>query len=537
MGAELLNIFSTNEYDDYSLERTLNKLKEIESGSKYNMCKFEEDYWEIFCSQNNKIVKFDFTLIKEEFNKLIIFNSECNLKVFIKCWIVSNYDEYSLATINNSFKRLSIFFNQCVTLKAVDEEVLNDLLDEYSNYMKMNLTAAILNFSFYIEDLLIVEVISFFSKLDIKTINRARLLPSTKFLLVFHNKIYEFEKSLKKKSARVQILHYLIKIWWELSIFVPIRPIEVSRLEYKNISKENDKFYLKIKRNKLTKKRPKTTKVIIPPNLYKLIRKYYRDSREYGKSKTLFSYKALPIIGKKPQRLTEYFNSNNMEYALKKYLTLVFEDEEKDLYKKDLKLFTPIVTRHLAIINLIRQGYNSYEIAELAGHTTLLTQSHYTNHIKNLIDVDMISIFNSFKYGANGNVQNLTRVYSEHMVETIDPIIKHDLKIGYCVEPNMNCPVDECFDCKYWKLSSDDLQIYSDELAKHKNKKTEQIKEVLLEVISLFVQIQNYKSDIYIEKSVDDNLKRQAKRLQMLVLQYKDFNKIFKIEGEINGEE
>ena len=38
---------------------------------------------------------------------------------------------------------------------------------------------------------------------------------------------------LSEKPHKVQLLHYLIRIWWEISIFVPMRPIEVAKLNIK----------------------------------------------------------------------------------------------------------------------------------------------------------------------------------------------------------------------------------------------------------------------------------------------------------------
>ena len=78
-----------------------------------------------------------------------------------------------------------------------------------------------------------------------------------------------------------------------------------------------------------------------------------------------------------------------------------------------MNLFTPIVTRHISIINLIRQGYNPYEIAELAGHRSTITQYHYSRHLENLIDVDLLNIFNSFNYDKEASVYTVYRQFKK----------------------------------------------------------------------------------------------------------------------------
>ncbi|ATP41052.1 hypothetical protein CSE16_13885 [Solibacillus sp. R5-41] len=532
-----LSILNHEEFDEYTLEVTEKTLKKWENASKYNRCNINEDIWEIFCEENNLIITFNFSKVSTNYSTSLIFNYDGNLKLLLKCWVASNLSLYSLRNIDRSLYVLCDYIEKSLYLNKLNTESLSLLFKKFSDNKQKTIAISIINFGFYVEDLLKVEVINYFSKLSFKYNDNVRLLPSTKFLLIFHNKIKEFEGIMKKKPVRVQILHYLIKIWWELSMFVPILPIEAAKLKYKDITKENNKIYLKIKRNKAYNKRVNITKVVIPENLYKTIRKYYRESREYGSSITLFSRKSLPIIGKRNQRLPEYFNRGNLDYALKKYISIVFNSQELENYKEDIKLFTPIVTRHLAIINLVRQGYNSHEIAELSGHTSIFTQNHYSSHIENLIDLDLINIFNAFKYDSDYNVHTLFRTFKKRIVADNElNEKKHDVLIGFCTEDEMKCPVKSCFDCDFWKITKNDVLVYKEVLTEHRNKKMDEIKLVFFEIISLFNMIQNFKTMVEVEKPLDNDLKIKAKKLESLMLQYKNFEQFFCLEVIENGE-
>ena len=67
--------------------------------------------------------------------------------------------------------------------------------------------------------------------------------------------------------------------------------------------------------------------MLLSESTYQLIQKYYKESREYGKSVTLFSKKALPQRKSRDQRLLEYFNRVSLDFAIKNmylwYLTML----------------------------------------------------------------------------------------------------------------------------------------------------------------------------------------------------------------------
>ncbi|WP_107950155.1 site-specific integrase [Lysinibacillus parviboronicapiens] len=520
---ENLNIFTLNEYDEDSVEDSKKILKDLKLNSKLNQREFEEDFWEFFCEANHVFNKFDFTKLNTYYKKTKILKYNADLKVLLKCWVANNIGTYSLSTMELALKVIIDFFNISMEMESSKVGEIKEVLNRVAAYKQEALVNGLLNLNFYDEDLLSESLVTYISNLKFEHSNKTRVI----FLLIFHEKIRSFEMELSKKPHKVQLLHYLIRIWWEISMFVPMRPIEVARIKYKNIKKVDNKIHLTFDRNK-GNGNLKTT-VLLSESTYQLIQKYYKESREYGKSVTLFSKKALPQRKSRDQRLLEYFNRVSLDFAINKYLSMVFNDAEKELYQNDLNLFTPIVTRHISIINLIRQGYNPYEIAELAGHRSTITQYHYSRHLENLIDVDLLNIFNSFNYDKEASVYTVYRQFKK-VVKSIDelPKIRHELPIGFCIEENIRCPVDgSCFDCHFWRITKDQLTIYYRDLAEHKKAKQNQIKDVLIKMVELYQNIQKYKKKRKIDKDLDIELKENAKKLEGLMSQFKDFEQVF----------
>ncbi|WP_460113848.1 hypothetical protein [Priestia megaterium] len=138
--------------------------------------------------------------------------------------------------------------------------------------------------------------------------------------------------------------------------------------------------------------------------------------------------------------------------------------------------------RHIAIINMMMQGYDKVEIQRLAGHITENTQYGYYNHMDSWMDTEIKKIeadlvkhqnnsSNSNKEGElaihptitdffeNQNKKNYVNANMKKKAEA--SYIK--LSFGYCTDESMPCPSVNwkhvgCYFCKHWYISSYELQ-------------------------------------------------------------------------------
>ncbi|QTL51430.1 hypothetical protein [Priestia aryabhattai] len=186
--------------------------------------------------------------------------------------------------------------------------------------------------------------------------------------------------------------------------------------------------------------------------------------------------------------LHEKYNINiNSTNGLRNYFSSIKSSQKASLVSENPKgsiqtLMNTGDLRHIAIINMMMQGYDKVEIQRLAGHITEDTQYGYYNHMGSWMDTEIKKIeVNLAKYQTSSfsfnketelampptikeffekqNINNYINVNIEKSVER--DYVKLDL--GHCTDKSMPCPSVNwkhtgCYFCEKWYISPEELE-------------------------------------------------------------------------------
>lgn len=163
------------------------------------------------------------------------------------------------------------------------------------------------------------------------------------------------------------------------------------------------------------------------------------------------------------------------------------------------EMILPGDLRHIAILNMMLQGYDPVEITRLAGHIDFDSKFGYENHLQFWVDSNIYQLSTSLsKLNLNlsdyeqNNVSIALHPKAEEMLKKIerrnaylynsDIEVNDDqkLRIGFCKSQAMPCPTFNfkykgCYFCNHWgityeeikekrELISDDLNIVYEEI-------------------------------------------------------------------------
>lgn len=145
-------------------------------------------------------------------------------------------------------------------------------------------------------------------------------------------------------------------------------------------------------------------------------------------------------------------------------MDLVNKENNKYLSRK----IRPNDTRHFAFLNLMLQGYHPSEIARLGGHKNVYSQYAYHNHLEYWADSDLTNLLITQQSKLSNMSNNFFyQIIFKNKIEKA--ILDKDdfqipLRIGYCVDPNQNCMVDQHYLCVHWRITKNDYQEHFEEL-------------------------------------------------------------------------
>ncbi|MGG1215384.1 hypothetical protein ABHM93_03090 [Micromonospora provocatoris] len=288
--------------------------------------------------------------------------------------------------------------------------------------------------------------------------------------------------------------YYPIKIWWEISMIIPIRTTELTLTPYDCLKKKDNYYYLLVRRTELKgnggKKKVSHTiendyrlqEIRINKELYKLIDEYrqsvdYYDGMNFyndceirpSKRKFLFSYrsyfkhienemtkyrigKLIKMSGK------EYFSAGSLhrlldnffiEIASEKYNYEVVSklENNEELEPNQIELVNPMDTRHFAFINMVLNDIEPLFLKKLGGHDAIESSIHYFSHIDKFIKCFTYStakrLVNNKKVIAKKSELDLYNKY-KHIPKT--PIQNYrEVKNGWCLSQQS---VNELMDCR-----------------------------------------------------------------------------------------
>lgn len=250
--------------------------------------------------------------------------------------------------------------------------------------------------------------------------SNTRVLPTFRSIFEFG----DIMSSFVYNATEEKLLKYgPLVLWWYIGNRIPLRPYELILIERECVHKNNDKYYLDIKRN-IGKGKGSSIKLInnfdlrdtyvtetvqTDEKIYNaicsynnLVEKYFPEEKE---RELLFSKKARDSFLRYTVKRDDCLNQNiltpkNLSVLLNEFYIEIVEgqygikshmrDYENSKGKSRINLNeNPIHEklvlydlRHLAIINLILLGKEPLGVMKMAGHSQMSTTMGYYNHIE-----------------------------------------------------------------------------------------------------------------------------------------------------------
>lgn len=470
---------------------------------------FNEDLWIVeheFNKGNHIHLNF------EKLNSIIFKKSSLkHLKKIIKCWTTYLLDNYSNQTVQGSLNHVIKFTVETYGYQA--DKVVNfldkiDYSDRKSSTKKV-LLSTVYNFLDYSELINMEDVMAILQKYQSKLDPRSgvRMLPPPYWIFEFDRIVYDFFNKLhayeqSEEINRLKCLYFPIKIWWNLTTIIPIRPSEFCLIERNCLSftetKEGKLYYIKLPRKKLKKVNKNNIQImdqiLISPEIYYEINNYIDFTNQYGETKTLISYNSLAATDinnhwhrNNQKKNLDYFSNQILYHLLHRFYNEIIEKKYNVLVKKENRL-TPIHTRHIAFVNLMLQGVPPIERARLGGHQTITAQFHYSYHVEQWVDTEVFKLMTQYQnWGIESRIEEdqMSPIFVPENIKakaytTISHSFKKKLKdVGYCTDKLQRCQSKECILCDYWGISPDELEEKSEVIVRKLLNRRNEIKEIV----------------------------------------------------------
>lgn len=494
--------------------------------------KFENDIWIFLNLSSYSKVSFNFKKI----NDLLKFNYTVNKKVLydsIKCWVVKELSEKSLAVVHDKFIKLlsaihvsngfDISFNNKLieslgklTYYIINDEYMNEKKEMKEYMIFINITS-ITNFLAFYDRNCFLSLINTLNDLKQKYKYEigSRDLPNFKDILKFKLYLDSWIKSALEKNNKEELLRfYPIYIFWQLTMIIPIRPIEFIKTKKCCLSINEGKFFITFPRFKHHKKGMYRKKITydmlpIPKQLYKTIEHYINLTSRSEDSEYLIDYKTYRRYSARATKMSDKygtsrsFNVGNLSLMINKFykeiinienkVNFSLEDKTSNMYFSEgfvvyplpqntiRSIIRPGDLRHLAIINMMMQGYDKVEIERAAGHFTESSQYNYYNHMNNWVDLEISKIqMEIAKTNFTDDICNGNKLVVIHpkVNDFFDSLYKQSyvnkskdkdtsnyikLELGHCKDKSMPCPTfnwrhSGCYFCTHWHISQSELE-------------------------------------------------------------------------------
>ncbi|ETI70559.1 hypothetical protein [Neobacillus vireti] len=543
-----------NEYNEshFNLEESIEEAKEILQfemvSHELSSCHYEKMKWflEIPYESRRESIVFEDIKNAVQFNKSIRTDRFIDI---VKCWASTLIDE------GHNPQRISSIVNEGFLTflnisKGLTDTNYDDLADEIVNMtdsMRRNVCITMLNFfDYYNEfDFSVDEYVSIIHSVKPKSEKSiVRIIPPSKDILIFSRILEDFFSS---NLSEIEYLKWFpVWLWWNLTNLIPMRPSEYCSIQRDCLFERNGKFYIKLPRHKIKAVNARRIQVLdeisIPEHLYQEIVKYKCATDRFGRTDTLISYMSipktfkgqywLPTEGTQAKRLNPYrFTNSIFRMELKSfYKHVIFEKYNITLNKNPLdsnglsisQQLKPGDTRHIAFVNLNRQGYHPVEIARLGGHISLEAQNHYFGHIQNYVDLEILELVSSIdldsfsnKIDATVGQQSTTigtSFIEKFVLKPSGTNVKIMLKDGYCTDPMQNCMVEDCWECDSWRISREELSEKQHILSTKLNASKSEIHEVVESLKTLYMSIYDSVTDDYYSSENPEMRKELIKR-------------------------
>lgn len=558
---------------------------------------FEEDIWLFKELYSRNIVAFKFNEI-DNVKTLKNMHDIKKLKIVIKCWIAAELNLNSINIVQQKLSNVKIAMHMSNSFSSLEE-----MYKKLSSFQMAGKWGTkhwrIETVSDAVVERFIIDLIGFIKFYNLSELNLSidrlrniqkqlsvssnmRKLPSFKDILSIKYFLDKWYKEAKSKGELEILKYYPLIIWWDLTSIIPMRVVEFLHIKRESVYMKNQKYYImfpRMKHNRIGENRTKTNYDQLPISLelYKMINEYIKMSDQYGQSNYLISFQAFRSsfnLSITQENKDNMFNRSDLHYVLSRFFKDILHYKyminiqnvnntyryiysmkvsEKSLLTENSNgsvdtLINPGDLRHLAIINMMMQGYDKVEIQRLAGHFTEEMQFNYYSHAESWLEVEILkmereysnylsiersSVDTSCQYHPKTQLfiekQRKRNYINKTKLNESEEFIK--LELGMCTDETMPCPAFNwgnrgCYFCCYWMISEEELinkkEIIINDLEMYYSETRKKIK-LLYQTFQSDLdgqddkQIQNRKVKLMaLSKELQIEIKQIAKIQQML---------------------
>ena len=221
-----------------------------------------------------------------------------------------------------------------------------------------------------------------------------------------------------------RLFFYPLYLWWKITGVIPLRPREFILTERNCLSKQDDGYYLTLRRDNLKGSGKSVTYKLsddyyrvtykIPDKLAYEINQYLEFTKEYESTDidTLFvsdtHYRKWGQKKHSNSRYLTYININTImryffsEVIEQKYdMKVAYERDAGHLREREINYLHLGDTRHIALINIMAEGGTPLTAMLLAGHSDINMSAHYYSNLTNLIEC---RTYRQYRLITKGNV-------------------------------------------------------------------------------------------------------------------------------------
>ncbi|PEK93295.1 site-specific integrase [Bacillus mycoides] len=558
-------------YDD-------NRVKKVRVNFKDNEWIFNEEF-----TRSDAV--FNYKKIEESLNFSGSKNKE-ELLIAAKCWIVKKLNENSITVTRAKFSNLVAAFLSTKGLRDTSEllEMIQKSnlirrnpqnqykVQKVSNNVLHKFIMDLVNFlEFYNRDKFVYFINDLSDyKAKIKLEKSYRELPSFKDILTIKQCLDSWYKEAEQNKSKELLKYFPLVLWWNLTTIIPMRVIEFCHIKRNCFLLKDGNHFITFPRMKYDRIGIHRTDIEydtlpIPKELYDLFQSYLILSEQYGLSNYLISnkvYRHYFSYDKKTYDKDSLFNYNDFNTTIASFFKEIIHEKYninivsinkhyRTIYSKGSKeafisnsavgsIDTMINLgdlRHIAIINMMMQGYDKVEIQRLAGHITEDIQFSYFNHMENWMDIEIQKMekeFNHYKptnttFNENEisflhpNTQDFFENQSKknYIKKNISEKEQEDylkLDLGSCMDKTMPCPSFNwkhrgCYFCENWYISNQEIEEKRNLIASDLNLLYEETRGKIKFIQSLFkIKSENPEN---ISNNTKQNLSSTSKEIQL----------------------
>lgn len=391
---------------------------------------FDDNFWKLLNEVEEKNINFNFNQIKFEIQKKKRNLGEFNDFILAcKTYVVFMLEQISISNIETIVVTLKSFMNNTDYLS---EEKLEFIVEDKMLY-KYPILIDFLDFYNIEVSNLIFDIIEKKSKIfyQEKYCNKnQRNLCNMESIFKFYEYIDLFWLNATENEKEE---FFPIKLWWEISMLIPIRITELLLTPLDCIKEKNGEYYIRLRRTSLKGKKikkinhkiesdyyiqdvPIKKEIVDLINEYKsivrdydYIKNFYFDGCKYNDNvnerKMLFSKRSYIkcLRGLKMHRnnifydnIIEMLNYDNLANLLsrfknnilgKKYnLKIISKGSRDKLEYDEIENINLLDTRHYAFMNLVLNNVDPLIIMYYGGHNNVSSSYHYYEHLDRFVE-------------------------------------------------------------------------------------------------------------------------------------------------------